>query len=64
MKASEMRDKSRDELKAFLDESRTELFKLKLRHFRGQSEKSSDLNKLRKDIARANTILRERDLEG
>lgn len=64
MKASELKEKSREELVAMLDGSRKEYFRLKMRQATGQLEKVSDMVKLRKDIARLNTVIRERELGG
>ncbi len=60
MKASELKEKSQAELESMLEESRKEFFKLKMRQATGQLEKVSDMVKLRKDIARLNTVIRER----
>ena len=38
------------------------MFRLKMRQASGQLEKSSDMIKLRKDIARLNTVIREREM--
>lgn len=64
MKAAEMKGMSRAELTAMLESNRKEYFRLKMRQATGQLEKVSDMVKLRKDIARLNTVIRERDLEG
>ncbi len=60
MKASELKEKSQAELESMLEESRREYFRLKMRQATGQLEKVSDMVKLRKDIARLNTVIRER----
>lgn len=64
MKAKELSEKSRTELQEMLDSSRKEYFRLKMRQATGQLEKVSDMVKLRKDIARLNTVIRERELRG
>lgn len=64
MKAKELSEKSRAELQEMLDGSRKEYFRLKMRQATGQLEKVSDMVKLRKDIARLNTVIRERELRG
>lgn len=64
MKASELSEKSKVELQEMLDASRKEYFRLKMRQATGQLEKVSDMVKLRKDIARLNTVIRERELRG
>ena len=64
MKAKELSEKSRAELQEMLDSSRKEFFRLKMRQATGQLDKVSDMVKLRKDIARLNTVIRERELRG
>lgn len=64
MKASELMVKERAELQEMLENSRKEYFRLKMRQATGQLEKVSDMVKLRKDIARLNTVIRERELRG
>lgn len=64
MKAAELSVKSNAELQEMLEVSRKEYFRLKMRQATGQLEKVSDMVKLRKDIARLNTVIRERELRG
>ena len=64
MKAAELNEKSSAELHEMLENSRKEFFRLKMRQATGQLEKVSDMVKLRKDIARLNTVIRERELRG
>ncbi|MBQ9816233.1 MAG: 50S ribosomal protein L29 [Proteobacteria bacterium] len=64
MKAAELSEKSKTELQELLDASRKEYFRLKMRQATGQLDKVSDMVKLRKDIARLNTVIRERELRG
>jgi large subunit ribosomal protein L29 len=64
MKAAELKEKSSAELHEMLETSRKEFFRLKMRQATGQLEKVSDMVKLRKDIARLNTVIRERELRG
>lgn len=59
MKAREMREKSVAELELILAEQRRELFNLRVRHYTGQLQKTSDLRELRREIARLNTIISE-----
>ena len=61
MKAVEMKEMSTNELVELLEKDRKEMFRLKMRQASGQLEKSSDMIKLRKDIARLNTVIRDRD---
>lgn len=62
MKAVEMKEMSTNELAELLEKDRKEMFRLKMRQASGQLEKSSDMIKLRKDIARLNTVIREREM--
>lgn len=62
MKAVEMKKMSTNELVELLEKDRKEMFRLKMRQASGQLEKSSDMIKLRKDIARLNTVIREREM--
>ncbi|MBM4328540.1 MAG: 50S ribosomal protein L29 [Deltaproteobacteria bacterium] len=61
MKARELRDLSVDQLHAKEKEFREEEFKLRFRHATGQLEKTSRLTQLRKEIARVQTIIREKE---
>jgi large subunit ribosomal protein L29 len=61
MKASALRDMTKEELLQKLDELRGGLFNLTFQHKTGQLENTSQLDKTRKDIARALTIVREID---
>lgn len=61
MKASPLRDMTRDELLQKLDELRGALFNLRFQHKTGQLENTAQLGKTRRSIARALTILRELD---
>ena len=62
MKAVEMKEMSTNELVELREKDRKEMFRLKMRQASGQLEKSSDMIKLRKDIARLNTVIREREM--
>ena len=59
---NELRELSDDELVIRLTETKDELFKLRFQHVTGQLENSSRLSVLRKDIARLNTVLRQREI--
>ena len=59
MKASSLRDMTRDELLQKLSQLREALFNLKFQHVTGQLENTSPLPKTRKDIAQILTRLRE-----
>ena len=58
----ELRSLSIDELKNRIKESKKELFDLRLKQSTGALEKPSRIHELRKNIARMNTILREKEM--
>ena len=60
MKASEIRDLAGDELLAKSRELRAELFNVKVKRSTGQLESTARLKQLRRDIARVETVLREK----
>ena len=62
MKAIELREKSVDELNALNSERRRERFDLRFKHYTGQLLGTATLRDTRRDIARIETILRERTL--
>lgn len=59
MKATELRNKSKDELMADLLELSREQFNLRMQKGTGQLVKSSQVKQVRRDIARINTVLTE-----
>ncbi len=61
-KPSEIRDLSTDELETRLSETKEELFNLRFQNATGQLDNYRRLGILRKDVARMQTILREREL--
>jgi len=60
MKPAEIRKLSMEEMAGKLSDSREELMKLRFRQVSGQLTDTSRLRLLRRDIARLETILRER----
>ena len=60
MKSSEFRELSVEELEAKSRELRGELFNVKIKKSTGQLENTAKLMLLRRDIARAETILSEK----
>ncbi|MBA1148905.1 50S ribosomal protein L29 [Ectothiorhodospiraceae bacterium WFHF3C12] len=60
MKASEIRNKSADELEKELLERRKEQFNLRMQQATGQLGRSDQLGKVRRDIARIKTVLNEK----
>jgi len=61
MKIKEIRDLGINELKQKNGEILEELFRLKIRHASGQLESTVMLARFRKDIARVNTVLKEKE---
>jgi len=61
MKVDELRILEADELGVRLRSARRELYELRFKHAVGQLENSSQISKVRHDIARIMTVLRERD---
>ncbi len=59
MKASKMRDMSKEDLIAEESELRQQLFKLRFQAATGQLESASRMRGVRRDIARILTVLRE-----
>jgi large subunit ribosomal protein L29 len=62
MKASQMRDMSKEDLVLEQVALREQLFKLRFQVATGQLEGAARMRGVRKDIARAQTILRELEL--
>jgi large subunit ribosomal protein L29 len=60
MKAKEVRNLSEQEIEKELRDASNELLQLRLRKQSGQVETPSELRALRRDIARMETILKER----
>ena len=61
-KASELRELGDEELLAKLREAKEELFNLRFQAATGQLENHGRLKAVRKDIARIDTLMREREL--
>jgi large subunit ribosomal protein L29 len=62
-KASELREMSDDQLTYSLREAEQELFRLRFQAATEKLDAPSNLQKLRREIARIKTILRQRELE-
>ena len=60
--AAELRSLSDTDLVRRLAEAREELFNLRFQNATGQLDSSSRIGQVRKDIARLNTILRQREI--
>ena len=61
MKTKELRELSAAELAEKLAESQKELFTLRFQHATSQLEKTHRLPEVKKDIARMQTILKEKE---
>ena len=59
MNASELRQKSKEELNSMLLEKSREHFNLRMQKGTGQLAKPDQMKKVRRDIARIHTILHE-----
>ncbi len=62
MKSTALRALGDPELQRRLDESRRELFNLRFQMATRQLVKVSEIRRVRKDVARIRTLLREREL--
>jgi len=60
MKASELREKTPDELKDELGKLKKESFNLRFRQATGPLENTAEFRKARRDAARVKTILNEK----
>ncbi|OSI13191.1 50S ribosomal protein L29 [Neisseria canis] len=63
MKASELKSKSVDQLQADLLNLLKTQFGIRMQHATGQLGNTSELKKVRRDIARVKTILTEKGVE-
>ena len=61
MKVDELRELEEDQLADRMKTARRELYELRFKHAVGQLENSSQISKVRHDLARIMTVLRERD---
>ncbi|MGA9110398.1 MAG: 50S ribosomal protein L29 [Smithella sp.] len=64
MKINEIRALDVSGLKQKIADLSEELFRLKIRHSSGQLESTVMLARFRKDIARVNTVLKEKEAAG
>ena len=62
MKAETLRELSTEELNNKVVELKEELFNLRFQMATGQLENPMQLKQVRKDIARAKTVIREREI--
>ncbi len=62
MKANELRELTSEEIASRIDQLKSELFNLRFQLATGQLENPMRIRQVRKDIARAKTILMQREL--
>jgi len=60
--AAELREMVDEELLNRLAESKQELFNLRFQHVTGQLDNYARLGQMKKEVARINTILRDREI--
>ena len=63
-KAQQFHDMTTDELTAKVTSMKNELFNLRFQQTTGQLQNPLMIRTIKKDIARAKTILREREIKG
>ena len=63
MKPIQLRDMSENELKEHVQTARRELFGLRFQHATGELENTAGIGRARREVARALTIARQRNLE-
>jgi large subunit ribosomal protein L29 len=63
VKPVELRDMSDNELREHLQTARRELFGLRFQHATGELDNTAGLTKAKREIARALTIVREREID-
>ena len=63
MKAAEIRKLSGEDLQAKLKEARAELFNLRFQMATGQLDNTARIKQVKKDIARIQTEMRDRELK-
>jgi len=59
---AELREMDDEELLTKLAEAKQELFNLRFQHVTGQLDNYARLGQMKKDVARINTILRDREI--
>lgn len=62
-KEQELKTKTMDELVKLEAEFKSDLSKLNFKHAMGQLEKTSEILRLRKEVARVKTFIRQKELE-
>jgi large subunit ribosomal protein L29 len=61
-RATELRDADDSELRTRLAEAKETLFNLRFQNVTGQLDNPARLGQVRKDVARINTLLRQREI--
>ncbi len=61
--AAELREVNDEELVSRLDDARQELFNLRFQLATGQLDNTARVGQLRRDIARIQTLIRQREIE-
>jgi large subunit ribosomal protein L29 len=64
VKPNEVREKSVDELTKMRGEMEEEIFRLRFRKNSGQLKQTANIKKVRRDLARVNTILNQKMAAG
>lgn len=64
MKATELREKTAEELQEAYDETRQALFKLQVYQDTAELEQPLKIRTLRREVARIKTVMNEREREG
>jgi len=62
-KTAEWRNMDTEELESRLDETRRELFNLRFQLVTGQLDNNARIGQMRRQVARIETLLREREIE-
>ena len=60
MRAKELRERNEEELLQLQDEAQDQLFRARLQNATHQLDKTSDIRKARREVARIKTVLAER----
>jgi len=63
VRAAELRDMSETELREHIRTARRELFGLRFQHATGELDNTAGLGRAKREIARALTVARQRNLE-
>ena len=63
MKSTEVHGMADDQLAEFVGRARQEVFNLRFQHATGQLENTARVGQAKRDLARALTVARERDLD-